>query len=51
MLSLPKSGSSTPRGGGGGGVLLFFFAYVDSDPGSTVHPKKYPEYQAHQKNI
>ena len=32
-------------GGGGGGV------YVGSGPTSTVHPKKYQEFQAPQNNI
>ena len=37
--------------GGGGVVLSFFSAYVGSGPASTVHPKKYQEFQAPQKNI
>ena len=37
-----------PRGGGG---TLIFSAYVGSDPASTVHPKKYLEFQVPQKNI
>ena len=36
---------------GGGGGTLIFSAYVGSDPASTVHPKKYQEFQAPQKNI
>ena len=38
----------TPQGGGG---TLIFSAYVGSDPASTIHPKKYQEFQAPQKNI
>ena len=33
-----------PRGG-----TLIFSAYVGSDPASTVHPKKYQEFQAPKK--
>ena len=33
------------------GDTLIVSAYVGSDPASTVHPKKYQEYQAPQKNI
>ena len=33
-----------PKGG-----TLIFTAYVGSDPASTVHPKKYQEFQAPQK--
>ena len=36
-------------GGGGGGALSLFSPYVGSDPASTVHPKKYQEFQAPQK--
>ena len=36
---------------GGGGGTLTFSAYVGLDPASTVHPKKYKEFQAPQKNI
>ena len=36
---------------GGGGGTLIFSAYVGSDPASTVHPKKYQEFQAPQINI
>ena len=39
-------GSLCPGGGGG---TLIFSAYVGSDPASTVHPKKYQEFQAPQK--
>ena len=39
-----------PGVGGGGGSTLIFSAYVGSDPASTVHPKKYQELQAPQKN-
>ena len=35
-----------PQGG-----TLIFSAYVGSDPASSVHPKKYQEFQAPQKNI
>ena len=35
----------SPRGGG----TLIFSAYVGSDPASTVHPKKYQEFQAPKK--
>ena len=35
-------------GGGGGGGTLIFSAYVGSDPVSTVHSKKYQEFQAPQ---
>ena len=40
-----------PRGGGGGGGggTLIFSAYVGSGPASTVHPKKYQEFQAPPK--
>ena len=31
------------------GDVLIFSSYVGSDPTSTVHPKKYQEFQAHQK--
>ena len=37
--------------GPGGGGTLIFSAYVGSDPASTVHPKKYLEFQVPQKNI
>ena len=33
----------------GGGGTLIFSAYLGSDPASTVHPKKYQEFQAPQK--
>ena len=33
------------------GSTLIFSSYVGSDPASTVHPKKYQEFQAPQKNI
>ena len=33
------------------GGYSIFSAYVGSDPASTVHPKKYQEFQAPQKNI
>ena len=36
---------------GGGGGYSHFFSYVGSGPASTVHPKKYQEFQAPQKNI
>ena len=29
--------------------VLYFSAYVGSDPASTVHPKKYQEFQAPPK--
>ena len=32
-----------------GGVLSFFPSYVGSGPGSTIHQKKYQEFQAPQK--
>ena len=35
----------------GGGGTLIFSAYVGSDPASTIHPKKYQEFQTPQKNI
>ena len=35
--------------GGGGGTL--FPAYEGSDPASTIHPKKYQEFQAPPKKI
>ena len=35
----------------GGGGTIIFSAYIGSDPASTVHPKKYQEFQALQKNI
>ena len=35
-----------PGGGGGGGVTLNFSSYVGSGPVSTLHPKKYHEFQA-----
>ena len=35
-----------PRGGGG---TLILTSYVALDPASTVHPKKYQEFQAPQK--
>ena len=39
-----------PSGGwGGGGVLSIFLHYVGSDPASTLHPKKYQEFQAPKK--
>ena len=38
-----------PQWGGGG--TLIFSAYVGSDPASTVHPKKYQQFRAPQKNI
>ena len=38
--------AKTPWGG-----TLFFSAYVGSDPASTVHPKKYQEFQAPQKYL
>ena len=37
---------SPPQGVGG---ALIFTAYVGSDQASTVHPKKYQEFQAPQK--
>ena len=37
----------SPRVGG----TLFFSAYVRSDTASTIHPKKYQEFQALKKNI
>ena len=37
-----------PRGGGGGGTLNFS-AYEGSGPASTLHPKKYQEFQAPKK--
>ena len=40
-----------PGGGGGGGGTLIFSSYVGSRPASTVHPKKYQEFQASPKNI
>ena len=40
-------GSFGPQGGG----YSFFSPYVGSGPASTVHPKKYQEFQAPQKNI
>ena len=43
--------SWNPSPGGGEGGTLIFSAYVGSDPASTVHPKKYQEFQAPQKNI
>ena len=33
------------QGGGGGGTLIFS-SYVGSGPASTLHPKKYQEFQA-----
>ena len=40
-------------GGGGGGYshTLIFSSYVGFGPASTVHPKKYQEFQAHQKKL
>ena len=39
----------TPRGGGGG--TLIFSPYIGSGLASTIHPQKYQEFQALQKNI
>ena len=36
---------------GGGGGSLIFSSYVDSGPASTIHPKKYPEFQVHKKKF
>ena len=47
--SICMGGSSIPGGGGGG--TLIFSSYVGSRPASTVHPKKYQEFQASPKNI
>ena len=38
-------------GGGGGGASLIFSSNVGSGPTSTVHPEKYQDLQAPQKNI
>ena len=43
--SLKMSHGGPPRG------YSIFSAYVGSDPASTVHPKKYQEFQATQKII
>ena len=48
-LQFHSLGTGDPRGGGGGSLI--FSTYVGSDPASTVHPKKYQEFQAPQKNI
>ena len=36
---------------GGGGTLIFFSSYVGSGPASTIHKKKYPEFQEPKKSI
>ena len=38
-------------GGGGYSHTLIFSSYVGSGPASTVHPKKYQEFQAPQKKF
>ena len=38
-------------GAQGGGGTLIFSTYVGSDPASTVHPKKYQEFQAPKKKF
>ena len=43
----PPPPDGEPRGGG----TLIFSSYVGSGPASAVHPKKYQEFQAPQKNI
>ena len=35
----------------GGGGVPSFFSYAGLGPASTVHPKKYQQFQAPQKNI
>ena len=42
-------GRNRCRDPGGGGGTIIFSAYIGSDPASTVHPKKYQEFQALQK--
>ena len=52
-----SSGSGTPwktsssKGSLWEGGTLVFSSYVGSYPASTVHPQKYQEFQAPQKNI
>ena len=49
LMSLSR-GAMGPVGGGGA-VTLFFSSYVGSGPASTIHLKKYQEFQAPKKNI
>ena len=52
LMAVSKDRFEAQGGGGGGGRgTLIFSAYVGSDPASTVHPKKYQEFQAPEKNI
>ena len=37
------------QGWGEGGTSHFFSSYVWSGPASTIHPKKYQEFQVPQK--
>ena len=54
-LPFPTMGYPTwailPYLGPRGWITLIFSAYVGSDPASTVHPQKYQEFEAPQKNI
>ena len=48
VIPLPE-GYSRPRGGGG--YYLIFSSYVGSVRASTIHIKKYQEFQALQKYL
>ena len=49
-VAIPAPGIGLNWGGWGGGYS-HFSSHVGSGPASTVHPKKYQEFQAPQINI
>ena len=51
MYIEPFLGEVSSGGGGGGGGGALFFSYVGLGPSSTVHQKKYQEFQAPKNNI
>ena len=51
MIVMRQSWGGGGGGGGGYSHTLIFSSYVGSGPASTVHPKKYQEFQTHKKNL